>query len=112
MSDETNGLTGAEREAFARLATTLEVDLGEQERTVRRLREEGLLGVRGPRTEGEGRERRGRASWLRVGLAVAAGLACFIAGLWSERAGLWSRQGGTTGAAIVLTQASAPIVRF
>lgn len=117
-------LTRGEREGFARLSRALQVERGEEERTVERLRGEGLL-VRGDgRTvtgdgvvRGEGPTRPAlRWPWparaVRVALAVAAGVACYLAGLWSEREGVWTRRGGTPRDSIAMAQVAAPIIRF
>jgi hypothetical protein len=104
MSDDTTELTPAEREAFAKLERTMPLDPLQQERTVRALRSEGLL------------DARQRLRPLRVALAIAAGLGCFLAGRLSERAGLW---GGRTEAAtanapgaLADAQQRAPVIRF
>jgi hypothetical protein len=109
MSD-TNEWSRAEREAFERLERTLPIGVGEEERTVGRLRAEGLLG-------------KGRwGAWprsARVALAIAAGLACFLAGRWAERSAAPGRgdgiAGGGTGVPHVVladSQVRSPIVRF
>jgi hypothetical protein len=70
-------LSAQEREAVSRLARTMPMDPREEERTVRRLHAEGLLGARRPLKQ-----------WSRVAraaVAVAAAVACFLAGRWSSR---------------------------
>jgi hypothetical protein len=122
MRDERDELTREEREAFARLDRTLQVGRDEEERTVRRLRMEGLLALgasgegRGGRERaesgGEGRGELGGRHWrrvVRVGLAVAAGVACYFAGLWSERAGVWAHRGAAPTDTLAM---ATPIIRF
>jgi hypothetical protein len=132
MSDDTTELTPAEREAFAKLERTMPLDPLQQERTVRALYAEGLLGARGATGAGgasaagttlDAFDARRRLRPLRVALAIAAGLGCFLAGRLSERAGLW---GGRTEAATATApsatantpgaladaQQRAPVIRF
>jgi len=114
MTDDTRDLSVVEREAFARLARTLPVDAAQEERTVRALRMEGLI-----RTTHAAEPRRGMRP-IQAALAIAAGLACFFAGLWSERAGLWGDRGErvavrgvlATQGALADGRATAPVIRF
>lgn len=101
MSDERGGLSSREVAEFARLPRTMQVGSEEEERTVRRLRMEGLIGQgRELQAKGEGRERGegrirgedGGRRLVRLGLALAAGLACYVAGLWSERSGIFAHR--------------------
>ncbi|MFI5311333.1 MAG: hypothetical protein ACHQQ3_08885 [Gemmatimonadales bacterium] len=112
---ETSEWSRDEREAFAALERTMPIDAAEEERTVGRLRSEALLGVR---PELRARE----AGWprsVRIGLAIAAGLACFLAGRWAERSAVFGRRDGIASRGtgephMVLadSQMRAPIVRF
>ena len=126
MTDDMKDWTRAEREAFAKLGRTMPFDPVQEERTVRALRAEGLLGVEGARGASGGGatpsalEERRRLRPLRVALAIAAGLGCFLAGRLSERAGVW---GAHTEAAVATlpgashtvladSQQHAPVIRF
>lgn len=108
MTDDTQDWTPAERDAFARLERTMPLDAAQEERTVRALRSEGLFHAR--------RSLRP----LRVALAIAAGLGCFLAGRWSERAGVWGARtdattataAGATHAVLADSQQHAPVIRF
>jgi len=72
-------LTPAERELFAALPREREPGRLLEERTVRALRERGLLHERTPAVEGRRRVLRFPAAWISG--AIAAGLALFLGGL-------------------------------
>jgi hypothetical protein len=140
MTDDTQDLTSAEQERFARLERTMPIDPLREERTVRALRAEGLLGDGGGRSSGSATGATGATSAsgggatlsaldgrrrlrpLRVALAIAAGLGCFLAGRWSERAGVWGERSeagalarggaGTPHAVLADSQQHAPVIRF
>jgi hypothetical protein len=113
MVDDISDWTPAEREEFARLERTMAVDPLQEERTVRGLRAEGLLGA-------GSHDARWRPRPLRLALAIAAGIGCFLAGRYSERAGLWGARTsaatatgpGAAHAVLADSQQRSPVIRF